>query len=303
MSDTPGAPAPETAAPVDVASAAPAPEAASAGAAPAETATPAAEIADWRLSIAGDDAATLKALERFSDQKALYKAFTDTQTALRNRKGVEIPGSDATAEQLAAYAEARGVPKTANEYKIEAKPHEATPITPYDADVLKTVTAALHAKGGVLADPLVINEVHRLYYDQVAQTAATRAAMAERAALEAQKTLQTEWGNEYKRNLGYAKGAVTQFGDEAVFSLELADGSLLAENPQFLRLMAAVGRQNSEDPLILELANGSNNPSQTLQAEKDAIMRLRSSDPGKYARAETQARLDAINAALARTRG
>jgi hypothetical protein len=222
---------------------------------------------------------------------------------LRNRKGVEIPGSDATAEQLAAYAEARGVPKTANEYKIEAKPHEATPITPYDADVLKTVTAALHAKGGVLADPLVINEVHRLYYDQVAQTAATRAAMAERAALEAQKTLQTEWGNEYKRNLGYAKGAVTQFGDEAVFSLELADGSLLAENPQFLRLMAAVGRQNSEDPLILELANGSNNPSQTLQAEKDAIMRLRSSDPGKYARAETQARLDAINAALARTRG
>ena len=63
--------------------------------------------------------------------------------------------------------------------------------------------------------------------------------------------LEQEWGNAMPQKLERARSAVVSLlgSDDIMDDIELADGTYLGDNPQIIRMFAALADQISEDPL------------------------------------------------------
>ncbi|NBW07962.1 MAG: hypothetical protein EBR82_08040 [Caulobacteraceae bacterium] len=262
---------------------------------------------DWRKQIAGDNADDLKALERFPDEGALYKAFRDTQTALRESGRIKIPGENATPEEVAAYRKAMGVPDGPDGYKVSVKPPEGYEPTDADKTFLDTATKKLHEAG---APPQFVDLMHELYFGGVANSLSELEARYDDSALKADKALTDLWGSRKTENVAYANAAVAQYfgpGENGAnpalvdLKIEAPDGFVgnLGDWPPFVAMMAQVGRQHAEDPYFLK-AMGQQDVPDPVQ-RKEQIMALRSTNPKEYARLAAEGgELDKLNAAIER---
>lgn len=73
---------------------------------------------DWREKIAGDDAALLKRLGRYSEPKAAIAALAQLQDKIsRGELRTKLP-KDATQEQLKAWRDENGIPETPDKYDV-----------------------------------------------------------------------------------------------------------------------------------------------------------------------------------------
>jgi hypothetical protein len=260
---------------------------------------------DWRGKLAGEDKKFRKLLDRYTDEPSFGKAFQEANTRASDPRRLMIPGEDATDEDRAAFAKARGIPDDPKKYEIKAKPPEGYEVTESDKARLEALTSLFHKKGGILADPAVVNAVHEAYYREQEEAAAYAQATAARQAELTNLQLGKLWpGAEKNRNLSFAKAAASHFfGAEwdELKDMQFADGSLLGDNLQFIKAFAKIGRLTMEDPIFLEAGRNGADPSKTLLDKKAAIMRLRSSDPKAYAEAARDGgELDQINEAIAR---
>lgn len=282
------------------AKAAPAPKAeakavpAKAEAAPAEASDTSSDY-DWRGKLAGEDAKFRKELDRFTDEGSFAKAYKEVRSKATDPRRVSIPGDDATDEDRAAYAKARGIPETPDKYEIKTKPPQGYEPNDTDKERLSDITAFLHSKGGVYADPAVINAAHELYYREAETAVAYALATAARQAEVTNEMLGKLWpGPEKARNIGFAKAAAANyFGKEwsDIADMQFADGSLLGDNVQFIKAMARIGRETMEDPIFLEAGRNGADASKTIQSELDGLLALRATNRSKYNSPETQKRL------------
>ena len=248
---------------------------------------------DWRKQVAGDDEKRLKALERYPDLASYDKAFRDTQTALRDSGRIKVPGKDATPEEIAEFGKTLGVPETPDDYEITVKPPEGLEIGEADQAVLKGAVAKLHAKGGFAATPEVANLAHEVYYEMMEEQASQMAAAAEVAKQSTERNLKTDWGSEFKINMGYANSAIQSYFNadsaEDVLNWVGADGTRLGDNEAFVRAMTAAGRATSEDPAFLQTLTGGDMSGDALDTEISKIKAWRTSsdkaDQKRYAEA------------------
>lgn len=259
---------------------------------------------DWRAAIAGEDKKAAKRLERFTDLQQLGKSYFEAEAKLTSGKLVQIPGEDATDDDRAAWAKARGIPESPDKYEIKAKPPEGMELTPGEQDRLKAITARLHAAGGVKADPEVVNLAHEIYYAERMEAESQMIAQAQIQKEETEAYLKKIWpGQELKRNVAFADQAITHYFKEefaAIKDLQFADGTRLGDNLQFIQAMARIGRDTMEDPVFLEAGRNGADAGKSLDQELESIMSLRASNRGKYNSPETQRRLAEIYAAKAR---
>lgn len=267
--------------------------AAKAEAAPAEAG--ASSDYDWRGKLAGEDAKFRKELDRFTDEPSFAKAYKEVRSKATDPRRVSIPGDDATDEDRAAYAKARGIPETPDKYEIKVKPPQGYEPNDTDKERLTDITAFLHAKGGVYADPAVINAAHELYYREAETAVAYAQATAARQAELTSEALGKLWpGPEKARNVGFAKAAAAHyFGKEwsDIADMQFADGSLLGDNVQFIKAMARIGRETMEDPIFLEAGRNGADASKSIQSELDGLLALRATNRAKYNSPDTQKRL------------
>lgn len=272
--------------------------------APAKEVAPAGGDADWRAAIAGEDKKIAKQLERFDSLSTFGKSYFEANAKLTSGKLVQIPGEDATDEDRAAWNKARGIPETPDKYEIKVKPPEGMELTDHDKSRLGAITAALHKAGGVMADPAVVNYAHSLYYAEREEAEAQMEATATIQRERTEQYLAKLWpGPERKRNLMFADQAIGHFFGKdfaEVKDMQFADGSRLGDNVQFIQAMAKIGRMTMEDPVFLEAGRNGADAYKSLQQERANIMALRHSNPGQYASADTQKRLQEIYAAIER---
>ena len=284
--------APAQAAPAPKASAKAVP--AKAEAAPAETSDTSSDY-DWRGKLAGEDAKFRKELDRFTDEGSFAKAYKEVRSKATDPRRVAIPGDDATDDDRAAYAKARGIPETPDKYEIKAKPPQGYEPNDTDKERLTDITAFLHSKGGVYADPAVINAAHELYYREAETAVAYAVATAARQAELTNEELGKLWpGAEKARNIGFAKVAVAHyFGNEwsEIADMQLATGALLGDSAPFIKAWAKVGRETMEDPIFLEAGRNGADASKSIQSELDGLLSLRATNRSKYNSPETQKRL------------
>lgn len=178
----------------------------------------------------------------------LVKSFISGQEMIGSLTGgktpVFIPGEGATAEEVAAFHEALGVPREAAAYKLgEVAPPQGLPWKPEYDD--KISGWALQAK----LTPGQASMLKGCYMqDQVSQV---QEAQNRQAAQDRQEKdgLVKEWGAAMEGNLRLAARVVDTFippgGNPALGAL----GRAMLADAQALRFLVAVGRSMSEDTL------------------------------------------------------
>ena len=261
---------------------------------------------DWRSTIAGEDKKLAKRLERFTDLNAFGKSYFEADAKLNSGKLVNIPGDDATDEDLASWNKARGIPETPDKYEIKVKPPEGLELSDSEKDRLAAITARLHKAGGLRADPSVVNLAHEIYYEERIEAEAQMEAAATIQKERSESALKKLWqGPEFKQNTLLADSAIKHFfGQEfsAIKDMQFLDGTRLGDHPEFVKAFAKIGRMTMEDPVFLEAGRNGSDPAKSLQSEKESILALRVKDRNKYNSPEVQRRLAEIYAAEDRHR-
>lgn len=223
-----GAPAPEAAAPA----AAPAPAPAAAGSALSAAVAPApmpplSERIAEKYRVMGADGkldmeATLAKVEegRIHLEKRLGSG--DVRPAAVTDYKVTVP--EAMAEQLKGWDMAKD-------------------------EKLQGFLADAHKAGMTQAQ---VDVVMSRYMDLAPKLAGAAAMTPEQQAQQATQELQKVWAdpNAYQQNLGAARKAAEAFAGKAGLSFEDIEASGLGNNPAFIRMMAALGPELSEDAPI-----------------------------------------------------
>jgi len=272
---------------------------------PAPAPAPSGDDYDWRGKLAGDDAKFRKELDRFTDEPSFANAYKEVRSKATDPRRLMIPGEDASDEDRAAYAKARKIPDDPKKYEIKAKPPEGYEVTEADKTRLEAITARLHKRGGIHADPEVVNAVHELYYAEQEEAAAFAEATAIRQRELTQGQIAKLWpGAEGKRNIAFAQAAAEHYFGEAwadIKDMQFADGSLFGDNFKVLQALAKVGRDHVEDPIFLEAGRNGSDPANNLEQRKMNILSMKYSDPKKFAElTKPGGELEQIYAALER---
>lgn len=270
------------------------------------------EAPDWRKLLAGDNADRLKKLERFTDPKAFVESFEQKDAYINSGKKVTVPGENASAEEIALWNAARGVPEKADGYQITAKPPEGLEIDDANKGILTGIVGKLHSLG---AEPAVVNAAHEIFYEQLQQAYTAQESALVEGPQRAGAELAKVWGNkaELEQNCKFAAAGAQQFlgpldGEKAkaFLNIQTADGYYLGDHPIVVQSLAALGRANADDPLFLE-ASGAGGGQGSVNDQIEAIYALRYSNDPKvqksYDAPETRQRLVTLLAARERQQG
>ena len=206
----------------------------------------ATDKADWRDLLTDDGAK--KQAERFESLDAVFKASADMRKQLSDR--IILPGKDADEKEVAKFRNAMGIPEEAGGYRIEL---------PDGMEMDDAEQALLDAVMPIAHKANVPNEVLSAFLigfkELEAQLIREHVAGLEKHQEATVTELRKEWGSDYDPNVNIANRAMKQFGgDELVEFLnqtEMKDGGVLGNDPQMLRLFSKIGRQMSEEGVIM----------------------------------------------------
>ncbi|MGX9983963.1 hypothetical protein [Methylobacterium fujisawaense] len=197
---------------------------------------------DWREQLAGGDEAFLKQLKRYASPANYAKAGYEAQQRIRSGAAKEPLPENPTPEQITAWRKDNGIPEAPDGYKIE--PGDGLVFGEADKPMLDAFRQFAHE--------------HNWTPQQVNQGAAFVAQLGEqqRAAMdqadksfrgEAQEQLREEWGREYSANIASMQNVVNRYGGPGTLDLLMggrtADGRLIGDNPQVLRLLSTLARE------------------------------------------------------------
>lgn len=227
-------------------------------------------VADWetmKKQLAGDDVEALALLNKYTDPQQGMKAWRSAIAKISEGGKIKIPGENATAEELAEYAKATGVPEKIEDYKITAKPVDGYTPTEGDKAVVETIKTKVHemlAQGAGARPEQIINFATQMYYDLTVQQMAATEERAAELALEGERENRKLWGDsQYDNMINIAVAGARKYfpgEDTAEFErfmgLKLETGHALFDHPIVQRMFAQIGQQHIEDPFFLSAAKG-----------------------------------------------
>jgi hypothetical protein len=217
MSETIDAPAPADTAPASVPPAA----------------APAAD--DWRATLP-DDLKALPQAQKYATPADLLKGYVEAEKMI-GRKGVQIPGENATPEEHAAFRAALGVPDAPDAYGLKAP--EGVPAEVWSDDAAKAFAGEAHKLG---LTPAQAQGIAAWWAGSMAQQMASVGLEPDGRTWE--DVLKTEWGTSFDAKLDLAKRAVKEFGADAA-TLEAFEAK--AGGAALMRMFARIGEKVAED--------------------------------------------------------
>lgn len=252
---------------------------------------------DWRKELAGDDADTLKQLERFSTGKDFSKAYREAQTKIRSGDLAKPLPKDATPEQIAEWRKGNGVPEKPDGY-FASMPNGLV-IGADDKPMFDAVAGELHKLN---VKPEVMHALAGWYYGmQDEQVEAQKVGDAE-AKTKLTGALKTAWGNDYGANANVYASYIASAPKEVQEFLTQArgpDGSFLLYNPAVVSWLTSQAREINPGGHIVPA--GGDSSAQGLAAERDGILKVMREDRPRYNRdSAMQARLTQLNEAIAK---
>lgn len=177
----------------------------------------------------------------FKDLDGLVKAYRSAEKGIHDSGRVKVPGDGATAEELAAYRTATGVPDDPKGYAVpEVKGGDGNPV-PLNSAMVERVMASAHKHGGPKAviDAILADEIAAQAADHDAQIAAQQQAAHEHVK---------SWGADKDAKLAAVNAAAKEAG------LTREDMQFLRAMPggpaKMLDMLAKFGSSFSEDSLI-----------------------------------------------------
>lgn len=192
-----------------------------------------AQSGDWRDSIP-EEVRGHRSLEHINDVGALAKSYVHAQSMIGADK-VAIPGKSATPEDWREVYSKLGTPETPEGYEIS---HNLPDGIEMDQDMANWFNTAAHQAG---LTPMQAQALADQWNSLTADGAQMDESNYSAYVQDVETELRKEYGQAFDDKLALGNGVVEQFGNPEILEVELADGSLLGDNPEVIKLMAEIG--------------------------------------------------------------
>ena len=183
-------------------------------------------------------------LRNFTDPAALAKSYVHAQRMIGADK-IPLPGKSATDEDWANVWARLGRPQSPSEYEIKFENQTL------DDSELESFRKSAFEAG---LNNRQVERMAKFLEDTVTGANASRSEMAERAVYEAEQELRQEFGQAFDQRMTMAFNAAKQLlGDASLLDeVQLADGRMLGDHPQIVRMFVKLAEQIGEDQLLGE---------------------------------------------------
>lgn len=258
--------------------AAPAADPAPAAAAPATDSTPKAWGETWRQELAGTDDKAIKQLERFASPKALWESYQAAYQKIRSGELKAPLPDNATAEQLAAFRQERGIPEKPEGY-LEKLP-DGLVIGEIDKPIFESFVKELHA---VNADPKVAHAAVAWYNKFQEEQAAKTAESDAGHRTETEDALRAEWGADYRANVNHLKAFLESAPEgiaDQIANARDSEGRALLNSPAVTRWLVQMAREINPSHTIVPGTGG--NQAATIETEILSIQKLMGNQNSEY---------------------
>jgi hypothetical protein len=229
---------------------------------------------DWREKLAKGDEKKLGRLKRY----ASLEAYNDAHFALVGRMSageLKAPlAKDATPEQVAEWRKDNGIPDKPDGYDLS--PGEGFVVGETDKPLLAAFAEEMHKHN---APPDVVKAASSTYFKLVEKARADQADKDVEFHATAEDELRSEYGNDYRRNVAQVESVLAQLPNglgSKLAQARLPDGRLVGDHPDFIRGLAAIGREIAP---IATLTPGTGTSQLTLIAEEIADLQKQMGDP------------------------
>ena len=195
--------------------------------------TEVAQSGDWRDSIP-DEIRGHKSLEHINDVGALAKSYVHAQSMIGADK-VAIPGKHATPDDWREVYQRLGMPQDAEGYQISHNLPEGSEVNEEMASWFSN--AAFEAGLTTQQAQALANQWNAMS----AQGAEMQEIDYQARVQEVESELRREYGQAFEDRMALGNGVIEQFGASELLEVQMADGTLLGDHPDVIRLMSNIG--------------------------------------------------------------
>jgi hypothetical protein len=197
--------------------------------------------ADWRSSLGPKER---RIAEKFQSPDDAIRSYGELERRLG--RSIVVPDADADQAEWNAFYDRLGRPARAEDYGVTFPADIPEHLVPGEAEKPRVdgFLASMHAAG---ATPTVVQAAIDWYFGELAAVDRDHRSAAAFATADAEAALRREWRGDYARNVGYARHALTRFGDQDLVSV--LDQAGLSGAPALIRAFARIGRAVAEDDL------------------------------------------------------
>lgn len=223
--------------------------AADAGTSVADNSAPAAPDVSWRESITDERARKLA--ERYNTLNDFANGALEKDRLISQR--APLPGENASEDDIARYHRAIGVPESPEGYDLQQPANVSDDVwnNPATQAVLSPMLEHMHKAG---MTPQQVAAVVNPYMQAASEAAIEQARIDAVEAENAEEQLRKDWGPDYQANMRFANQFIETLPQ--LNELTLADNTLLASNPLFIRMASELGRLRDGGSQQLGLLGG-----------------------------------------------
>lgn len=189
---------------------------------------------DWRTSIP-EEIRGHKSLEHIQDVGALAKSYVNAQSMIGADK-VAIPGKHATDEDWGEVYRRLGRPDTPDGYELNNEMPEGAQSSD---EMLNWFKNAAHEAG------LTPSQAQRLlggYNEFLGSMVANDSGQVQQIRENTEIELKREYGAAYNDMISNGNAVMQEFGEAGMSEIELADGRLLGDHPEMIRMMVNISQ-------------------------------------------------------------
>jgi hypothetical protein len=220
--------------------------------------------ADWRQTVSKADAKVLARLERYASPEAAMQALIAAQNRISAGELMPALGKDASAEEIAAWREAHGIPPSPDKYDL-GKDTDGM-----DKDALKQMLEVAHKTNQT---PEQVKASIAAVKAMAIQSAESRHEADLAVQKESEDVLRTEWGTEFRRNInlihGMLDGTTTPELKDKLLGGRLSDGTPIGSSPEALKFL--VGLALIHNPTGVVVPGSEANPMKGVESEIEKI--------------------------------
>jgi len=213
-------------------------------------------VEDWRSNIP-EEIRGHKSLQHINDVGALAKSYVHAQSMIGADK-VVVPGKSATPDEWNEFYARLGRPESPDAYELPQQ--EGAEVNP---DMSNWYKQMAHEIGLNSTQAAKLYESYNQFISNFQESTAVDHEMHVR---EVETNLRREFGQAFDDRMALGNGVVEQFGASDLMEVELADGTLLGDNPDVIRMMSNIGvfmkERLGEDTLEGIKTNGGLTPEQ-----------------------------------------
>ena len=233
---------------------------------------------DWRQEDAGGDEKVLKRLERYASRKAVAVALIAAQAKISSGELKTPLKANATAEEVAEWREANGVPASPDKYEVTPENGGK-----FEGDDKTFVDGFLKVAHTANMSQAQVNELLSWRFAEQEKVKTEQESLDTEFRQQADDALRAEWGVDYRRNLQLANSLLDLAPEgtkDRLLQARLSDGTPLGDDPAVLGFLVHLAREIN--PVATVVPGSGANAATVVDSELGNLRKLMGDTKSEY---------------------